>query len=58
MHLAFGGCDEVKMEGLEIMGWVRYRVQLKIEIDFEDHARSKHSHLIVSITLFPLGVQQ
>ena len=49
MHLAFGNCDEVKRKGLEIMGGVRYRVQSKIEIDFEDHARSKAAHLMVSL---------
>ena len=52
MHLVFGECDEIKRKGLEIIGGLRYIAQSKIEIDFEDHARSKNSHLIVSMALF------
>ena len=51
MHLVFRDCDEVKRKVLEIMGGVRYRVQLEIEIDLENHPRSKHSHHIVSMAL-------
>ena len=47
-----GGCDEIKRKGLEIIGGVRNRIQSKIEVDFDDHSRSKSSHLIVPIDLF------
>ena len=51
MHLAFEECDEVKRKGLEIMGWVRYStIQSNIEIDLEEHARSKAAHNIVLIS--------
>ena len=52
MYLAFGECDGLEKKGLKIMGGVRYRVQLEIEIDLEDHAISKYSHSIVSMALF------
>ena len=29
--MSFGECDEMKKKGLEIMGGVSYRVQIKIE---------------------------
>ena len=51
MHLAFGDCDGVERKGFEIIGGVRYRVQLKIKINLVDHARSKHSHSIFSMAL-------
>ena len=47
MHLAFEEFNEVKRKGLEIMGWVGYStIQSNIEIDSEEHARSKAAHLI------------
>ena len=52
MHLTFRDCDEVRRKGLEIMGGVRYRVQIEIEIDLEDHVRSKHPRSIVPMALF------
>ena len=46
----------MKRKGFKIIGGVRYRVQLKVESDIEDHARSKHSHSIVSMALFFAGL--
>ena len=51
MHLAFEECDEVKMKGLEILGWARYST-IEIEINRVEHARSKAAHLTVPTVPF------